>query len=246
MNIADSIQSIGVIATIIFSLIAFIQSLLSKKDSAKAKEIAENSNILSNTANGISKKALNETSKDYMPLIRFVDEVEVTKKSRDTLRNEITFDFEGKLYDADIDEEITCISAKIENIGKGLATKIKIGELFIQEGNKVAIDIRAQEELDTLCYIEKCECEQKFIFNSCEKSIINFIITDNVMERENSDLEWAENRITKFVNEFDNFMISMSVDMKSINNSEYKQEYLWGTYVNKKVVYNSFDKAELK
>jgi len=239
MSIADIIQSIGVLTTIIFSIIALIQSMKSKRDSNNAEKIAEE-------ANRLSQKALDDTRKDYMPLIKFINCLKVTKKNMDILRNEITFDFDELMFNYYDSNEITCISVEIENIGKGIITGIKIEDFFIQEGNKVLIDTRNQGDLETLCYIEKCQCEEKFILNTSERTIINFVITNSVMERNNSDFEWAEDRIESFFKEYDNIMISMSLEIQSLNDSKYKQEHLWGTYLDEKVVCNSFEKAKHK
>ncbi|EES49388.1 hypothetical protein NE172_15045 [Clostridium botulinum] len=215
MEIKDVIQSIGVITTIIFSLIALVQSLLSKKKSKMAEERAEKANQLSNEANNLANTALNESRKDYMPLIKFVDGVEITEKDINILRNEITFDFYDAFFNTDIDKNtFICISTKIKNIGKGIVTGIKIQDFFIQSGNKVLIDSRSDEPIESLCFIKKCECEQQFILDGSEETIINFIITDNIMERE------------------------------PINNSEYEQKHLWGTYIDNKIIHNSFSEAK--
>lgn len=247
MEAKDIIQSIGVFATIIFSLIAFIQSLLSNKRVKIAQRMAEEANKLANTANEISKKALNDSSKNYIPLVKFINDIKVTRKDIHTLRSEITFDFDDVLFDGEIDDEFTCISAEIQNIGGGIVAGIKIKEFLIQEGNEVSIDIRSQEELDTLCYIEECECEKKFILEALERININFIVTNNIMERENTDdLGWAEDRINIFLKQYNNFMISMSLEIQSINNSWYEQNSLWGTYIDRKVVSNSFGEVKSK
>jgi hypothetical protein len=245
METKDIIQSIGVVASIIFSLIAFIQSLLSNKRVKIAQHMAEEANKLANTANEISQKALDDSSKNYIPLIEFTNDIKVIQKDIHTLRNEITFDFDNVLFDGESDE-ITCISAEIQNVGGGIVTGIKIKEFLIQEGNEVSIDIRSQEELDTLCYIQECECERKFILKALQRTNINFIVTDNVMERENSDLKWAEERINIFLNQYNNFMISMSLEIQSINNSLYEENSLWGTYIGRKVSSNSFSDVKSK
>ena len=246
METKDIIQSIGVFATIIFSLIALIQSLLSNKRVKVAQQMAEEANKLANTANEISQKALNDSSKNYIPLIKFINDIKVTRKDIHTLRSEITFDFDSVLFDGEIDDEFTCISAEIQNIGGGIVAGIKIKEFLIQEGNEVSIDLRSQEELDALCYIEECECERKFILEALEETTINFIVTNNIMERENSDLEWAEERINIFLEQYNNFMISMSLEIQSINNSWYEQNSLWGTYIGRNVVSNSFSEVKSK
>lgn len=243
MEIKDIIQSIGVFATIIFSSIALIQSLISNKRVKIAQHMAAEANRLAKDANDISKKALDDSSKNYIPLIEFINDVKVVRKDIHTLRNEITFDFDDVLFNGEHDE-IICISAEIQNVGGGIVTGIKIKEFLIQEGNEVSIDIRSQEELDTLCYIQECECERKFILNTLQRTNINFIVTDSIMERENSDWEWAEERINIFLNQYNNFMISMSLEIQSINNSFYEENNLWGTYIDMKVSSNSF--ADLK
>lgn len=246
MEIKDIIQSIGVITTIIFSLIALVQSLLSKTKSKMAEERAEKANQLSNEANNLASVALNESRKDYIPLIKFVDGVEITEKDINILRNEVTFDFYDVFFNTDINNDtLISISAKIKNIGNGIVTGIKIEDFFIQSGNKVLIDSRSDEPLKSLCFIEKCECEQQFILEESEETIINFIITDNVMEMEQTNnFDYAENRIKKFFGNYDNFMISMSLEMQSINNSEYQQKHLWGTYIDNKVIHNSFSEVK--
>lgn len=265
MSVVDIIQAIGVIATIVFSLIAFIQSLLSKNDSKKANELAEKANNISQDANMKAEKAnviaeesLNEIEKSYMPIVRFTKEVHVEKKDIFTLRNEITFDFYNVTFDIfnnfqgvfespESDEnEITCISAEIENCGNGVITGIEIKNFFIQSGNKVSIDRSSQEELEALCYIDEkeCNCTQEFILAPKEKVTVNFMITNNVADRENSDYGYAEECIKEFMEGYRNIMISMSLKISSINQSEYEQRYLWGTFVDNKIVHNTFSECE--
>lgn len=282
MSTADVIQSIGVLATIIFSFIALLQSIKSKKDAIAASESAKKANYLSEkaneeahisnvksekaneearisnekaeNANELAKKALDDARKGFMPIVRFTSQFNIVQKSVLSLRNQVTFDFDDLLLDinntyADIDfeeDEVVCIEAEIENCGNGIITGIEIKDFFIQSGNKVSIDVRSQEEVDALCHFKECTCEEEFVLLPGEKNIVNFIVTKNVMERNNSDFYWAQAHIEEFVEEYDNIMISMSLEISSVNKSIYQQDYLWGTYLEQKLVHNSFSQAFCK
>ena len=190
-----------------------------------------------------------------MPIVRFTSQFNIVQKSVLSLRNQVTFDFDDLLLDinntyADIDfeedDEVVCVEAEIENCGNGIITGIVIKDFFIQSGNKVSIDERSQEEVDALCHFKECTCEEEFVLIPGEKNVVNFIVTKNVMDRENSDFQWAQEYIEEFVKKYDNIMISMSLEISSVNKSIYQQDYLWGTYLEQKLVHNSFSQAICK
>lgn len=276
MSTADIIQSIGVFATIIFSLIALVQSVNSKKDAIVASENADKANILSEkaneaskdsikeahisnekaeNANELAKKALDESRKNFMPVVRFTSKFNIVQKSIFSLRNEVTFDFNDLILDRynsyaetifEEEDEVVCVEVEIENCGNGIITGIQIMDFFIQSGNKVSIDVRSQEEVEALCHFKECSCEEEFVLIPGEKIVVNFVVTKNVMDRNNSDFLLAQDYIEEFVNKYDNIMISMSLEITSINKSIYQQDYLWGTFVNQKLVHNSFAQAICK
>lgn len=237
MSTVDIIQSVGVLITIIFSVIGIIQS---------------------QKANVAAQKALVDSQKDYMPLIRFCHEVDVVSKSIKMLRSEITFDFEKQildLYNNDLelddlmyikdreDSELFCITTKIQNCGSGIITGLKIKGFSIQSGNKVAMDIRSQEELETMCYVES-ECKEEFILLPKEEVTINFIIVNAIKDRHGFEtLKDAKAYVHTFLQDYDNITVSMSLELDSINDTSYKQEFLTGTYLDKNIIHNSFQNA---
>lgn len=143
---------------------------------------------------------------------------------------------------------MVCVSTFIENCGEGIVSSLEISEFFIQNGNKVSIDIRSQEKFDTLCYFEKCNCTENFILLPKERVEINFLITDEVMSRENADFDYAEQYIEEYIrnNKEHNIMLGMSINLSSINDSSYQQSDLNATYVRGKVVHNSLRKMKPK
>lgn len=240
VTISDCLQFFAILITLIFSIISFVQSILSKKESKRATEIANDS--------------LMEAQKSNMPAIIFCDEIKATMKTRYELCNEITFDFSDSLLDMGEnsieglgqDDKRMCITAKIKNIGGGVSTGITISNFFIQNGNKITLNENAQFEADCLTLIENTDCLESFILQPQEELNINLIITDHVIEKlmvegEDCDKKATEERIEKFINETDNFYVSMNLNIRSINNFRYNQDSLCATYLGGNIVYNSFD-----
>lgn len=234
MSMVDMIQNVCAIVSILFSIISIVQA-------GKANKIARESNVT-------AEIALKDSQKDYMPLIRFADEVKFTSKSIGTLRSEVTFDFDGWLItrfningnEYDENDELFCVTAKLENCGEGIIKGVKIDDFFIQSGNRVAIRSDSDEELETLCFI-KPECKEWFVLLPEETITVNFLITQNVMDREEfAEVEEAHLHIQEFGQNNHNIMIGMDLELESVNNTCYKQDFLAGTYLDGKVVHNSF------
>ena len=252
MSIVDIIQSVTAVLAIGISVIGIGQS-------KKANKVAEKSNDIAEKANVAAQKALVDSQKDYMPLVRFCDKINVVSKSIKMLRNEITFDFEEQILDLynnslELDDivylndreesEIFCITTKIQNCGSGIITGMKITGFAIQSGNKIAMDIRSQEELETMCCNFKIDCKEDFVLLPEEDVTINFIVVDTIKERHSCEtLDDVKAYIHKFVQENDNITISMSLELDSINDTSYKQEFLTGTYYNQQIIHNSFYNA---
>ena len=260
MSTVDVIQSVGVIVTIIFSIIGIVQSKKSNELANTANNKADQANELSNQANDIAKEAIKDSKKDYMPLIRFVGKLEAKTKSLSTLMNENTFDFDDMLIKMLADEEsqeyeqeeyeqkeLVCIEATVENCGTGIIKGMMINSLFIEQGNKVMMDVRSQkEELDCLCDI-KNKFKEWFILKPKEQVVINFLISKSlhfdVYNAENiyEDLDEAQNRIKEFFDDSNNIIIGMSLQLESVNNTCYNQDFLLGTALNKEIIHNSFE-----
>ena len=282
VSVVDIIQSVGVIFTILFSVISLVQSRnanvmanssdkmakdandlakdandLAKdaNDLAKdANEIAKDASGIANIANDISKKALDDSQKDYMPLVRFCGKFDVVSKSIKTLRNQITFDFNEEIVDISrlgpgISEnsELVCITTEIENCGRGIIKGILINNFIIQSGNKVALDINSEEDLETLCYIEYPEnqgCQEEFILLPKEKTMVNFIISKHIIDSNGCKLKDAQEKMKNFQQAFDNIMIFMSLSIASLNDTSYQQKFLTGTYLGGEIVHNAFSNVK--
>lgn len=243
MSTMDVVQVIGVISTIIISIIALFQS-------SKSKQIADLANGLSKEANVLSLKAIWDTQKDYMPVIRLVDKFEIKEKNIFELSNEITFDFfntiSNKLGYLDCDK-FKCISVTIENVGKGIITGISIDKLRIEFGNEDFI--KHDEELgvwtEPLCDLST-KASKRFILTPSEKIEINLIISndeeEDAVDLEGKVLEYEENNERKI--EEQDILVSMSFYIGSLNDNEeeYYEEELIGLYGNGKIKYSSFDR----
>ena len=182
MSTMDIIQAIGVLLTIIISIIALFQANKSNQISKKSYDLSIEANQTSKEANVLSFEANRDTQKEYMPVIRFADNLQVKKKDVFELSNEITFDFIDIINDKIgylCLEKFKCISVTIENIGKGIVTAIAIDELMIERGNETFKN--HDEEIgvvtDELCYFSK-KISKRFILNSGDKTEINFLVSD--------------------------------------------------------------------
>lgn len=261
--IVEIISILIALVTLIVSIYANIIAKKSNKLAKKSNKIADEANEKADEANDIAENALNESQKEYMPLIKMVGEINVKRKTFFELQNEITFDFSSRLFDRfdfykkddfedfsysqiELDDELVCISSTIKNVGNGVVTALAIKDFFIQNCNKFSVDIRSQEEFDTLCLLEQYRCEQEFILLPNEEIEINFLITDEVMNREYGYFDYAEKRIEEYFenNKEYNIMLGISIDISSINKSSYKQTDLNATYVNGQVMHNSLGKIE--
>ncbi len=261
----NSIEFWGLIISSILAVIALIQSYQASSLSKKANENSEDANKLSQRANEnseeannlsryanelskeamkLSKETLEDSQKEYLPIIVLQDEISLVKKDFVDLCNQITFDFDEKLLYGEISEgdECVCICAKIKNIGDGFLTGIQIKEILIKSGNSITNDYRYpfSDDNDQLLYKENCNLWQHFILSKENNEIdIYFILTDAVMEyKEFDNSEEAEQYIFNFF-ENENITICMSLQLLSVNNSKYAQDFLMSTYKDKKVVYNS-------
>ena len=260
MSTMDIIQAIGVILTTIISIIALFQANKSNQISKKSNQISKRANDLSIEANQISKEA-NQTSKEanvlsfeanrdtqkeYMPVIRFADNLQVKKKDVFELSNEITFDFIDIINDKIgylCLEKFKCISVTIENIGKGIVTAIAIDELMIERGNETFKN--HDEEIgvvtDELCYFLK-KISKRFILNSGDKTEINFLVSD-YEDLEDMDDE-PYNEIEKQSNDI---MLTMSFSIGSLNaEEEYYENNLMAVYGKGRLKYSSFEKLQKK
>lgn len=282
MSIVDIFEIIGGISGII-AILGLILSIIGLFHSHKANDIAKDANESSDEANKIAKDAnviakdanksadeankiakdanaiaidaLKDSQKDYIPLVRFVDQFDITSKTIKTLRNENTFDFDKiVLKKVDFnnteyseDDELVCVTATIENCGKGIIRGITINSLLIKEGNKVAIDNNSQEELDTLCFINNEEhCTECFVLLPEKKTTVNFMISNNVLDRMNeNELIRADTRMKKFKQDHDNVIIALDLKLDSINDTCYKQDFLVGTFLAGNAVHNSFTNADI-
>ena len=255
MSTMDVVQVIGVISTIIISIIALFQS-------SKSKQIADFANGLSKEANILSLKAIWDTQKDYMPVIRLVDKFEIKKKNIFELSNEITFDFFNTINhvlsssDGDpccLEDEFNCICIELENIGKGISTGISINGLDIILGDKNLYDYNLEngkDDIDQLCHLT-AESENLFIMNSGDKAKINLLISQdhaesnqlkkNEWSKRDSEIETYKDKI-----EYLEVTITMSLFIGSLNNNraEYSETDLTGMYVDRKITNCSFSKYE--
>ena len=73
MSTMDIIQAIGVLLTIIISIIALFQANKSNQISKKSYDLSIEANQTSKEANVLSFEANRDTQKEYMPVIRFAD-----------------------------------------------------------------------------------------------------------------------------------------------------------------------------
>jgi hypothetical protein len=227
INLTEIIQCV-------IAILAFLVSLWSLKQSKDAEVT--------------SQRALKDSLKDYMPLIRFSGNFDIKRKSIETLRNELTFDFynvvtrrftdDGKNFLEESDK-LYCIEAEIENCGKGIVSGISINNFFMQEGNPIAMKKESQDELECFCKINN-KCSSWFSLLPEEKIKVNFAILDCNKINTDDDIEEQINKLETFVNGYNNIVIGMNMKIDSINETKYSQDYLIGTFLNKKVTLNSF------
>lgn len=247
----NHIEMICVVIGVLVSIVALIQSRKSNNLSARANALSEEANVLSEEAkelskeaNELSQEALADSQKDYLPIIIFQDTIKVVKKDFTTLCNGITFDFDENLLSGEEYGEYVCVCAKIRNIGEGFLTGIRIKEILIKSGNQITNDNKYpfSDENDQLLYKNNCNLWQFFVLSKEDNEIeIYFMLTDAVKEyKEFESREEAEQYIIDFFEE-SNITICLSLQLSSVNNSKYTQDFLASTYLNKKVVRNSFN-----
>ena len=257
MSTVDIIQSIGVITTLLFSVISIVQTrkankkteeanniaqkandtaeeanIIAKKADKTAQEansIATEANDIANGANDIAQKALNDSQKDYMPLVTLIGEIKSDSKSIEELSREITFDFHtGITYNAyteldfSEDDEFIPISFKIKNIGKGIIRKMKIESFLICFENKTSFDkkLDGDFELDIIFYESDCkDCEQEFVLCENDDIIINLLFSEEKCHTNTDNL----NELIKK----EDIFVMMELELFSTNESSYHQKTLW-------------------
>lgn len=263
MSTMDVIQTIGVISTMVISIIALLQSNKSNKISKKANNLSKEANALSDEANKTSKEAnalsfevYRDTQKEYMPIITFAKNIEVKEKSILELTNEITFDFFNTIEqvldnkdDFDVYEKFKCICVTIENIGKGFVTGMSIEDLKIIFGNEILIfnDLENDLDIKPVCYLKK-KAERLFILKPDNTTEINLLVSKDFAKPEDMEgmISLLDSEIDKKAIEELDIMMSMSIDIGSLNKNraEYLEENLIGTYEGGKLKCCSFEKLQ--
>lgn len=234
MKAFEMIGALGTITAFIFSFISLIQSMISRKESKEADKKAD--------------RALLDSQKKYMPVVRFAGNIRVCEKSIYDLQNQITFDFDKVLMkEKESEGQLLVIEAGIENVGMGIIKGLEINKFFIQSGNKVTNEEDYDDYPETLSSMDKFSCSEYFILTPGEKVNINFIITENVEKQiENYVLDGErydydpQQCMSGFFEDYDNFIVVMSMNIMSTNETNYTQQYLMGTYIDGKVIHNSF------
>jgi len=230
----NSIEFWSMIISSLIAIIALVQSAHANWFSKKANRTAEEANVL-------SQRAMEESEKEFFPIVKIVDEISVLEKDYVTLCNEVSFDFINDLinYDEHYDEKITCICFSLKNIGNGLLTGIAMEGILIQEGNLWTLDGRFQGDKDVLCIFDECNIEQETTLCPGETLKVNLLIDNSDYEKE----EYQE-RIKKFFDNNNNITVGIKLRLTSINKSSYKQDWLFGVFLNKNICLNSFGNAE--
>ncbi len=235
--------SVEFVGMVISSLIAIIALFLTIYANSIAKK-----------ANELTKCAVEESEKENFPLVKFVDNIEVANKDYDTLGNEIIFDLNSMIFDGNTMErdEIPCIIATLENIGNGILTGIEIEKILICNRNKLTIDYRYEdfeENIDILFYEEyeeKNKIFQDMVLCKGEKVEINFFIDRPVKMKEIDELDYdlVKEQIEEFFERNRYITIVMSINLLSINGSQYKQKSIIGSFRDRKCTFNSFSCTE--
>lgn len=218
-----NLELLGMVSTVVVSIIALILSW--------------HSNKISKQANLSSEKANKNTVKDYMPILK-IKEIIYEEQSIDKLCETVTFDFDNIVNDETYYElqydSIPTIKLLIENIGDGLITNLKIMSILICKSNKTYYErcMDENEVLPVLVFYESCCCQQSFILSDSDSIYINLLF---------DDLSFYQNRET--IGDFlkGEVMILLNVGTRSINSTTYEQSSIWCNFVDGKAVLNSFD-----
>lgn len=248
MSIAEISGIVTSILAILFSFIGLIQSGRANKLSDEANSKAEKANELSKCSNNIAEvanrtaeEALNDSQKDYMPLVKLVDEIKCEGKNVEELCSEITFDSDGGIECNEYGEicfeedEYLPICLTIKNIGKGIIKKMAVKSFLMCVENKESFEKKLDEEFDveTIFYEPDLNCEQEFTLCDNEKVDINILLPE---EKCQVDIDQLDETIEK-----NDILIIMELELFSTNKSSYCQKSLWCTFKNGTAKLSSFD-----
>lgn len=209
-NIWDIIQSLGILAAIIFSAIAAVQTKKANASSNKANEIAKKANLSANEANEIAKKAngtagecKNISLAEFAPAIN-IETIKIDSKKVCELINETTFDFQAILINSDNQyEEYEIIELEFVNSGKCIVTGIKINKVISYIGNEYSLD----REEDTHGFKWDDLKNSKEMFLNVEKNI-----KVNLLNK------YEDYNLNEFIQEAKYGVLTLELEINVINN----------------------------
>lgn len=220
--------------SVFISLIAIYQARKSNALAKESKEVAKEANKISEEAKMISIDELNDTQKDYMPIIVFDKEIRCEILRIEELCLKVTFDFEKLINEESYYEcaDYYPVVVTIKNIGKGVISKIEINSVLICEGNKTRFDKCFPDNgLSLLEWYEpeSCTSDQEMYFDKDQELYLLLSNKD----------------YTNFFDSHNEVLVMMDLVLHSINKSKYKQT-IWGNFLNGKLVLCSFDATAYK
>lgn len=207
--------------------------------SKEANKVANEANVIAGTANSLAEKALEDSEKDYMPYIKFVGNVTCKDKSAVELGKEVTFDICNQIVfseeaatvmlDFANEEEYASLTFKMQNVGKGIVTGVKIKSLLIYAGYYKELWKVLERYNDCMggliFYKDNLECSQDIILCENEQTDINILIPANEINTDYSD------NLSETI-EKDDVLVIAELDIFSTNGTVYKERALWGNFEN--------------
>lgn len=226
-----SLEQIGLIISIIISVVAILQS----RKAYNLSQMAQKIDLLN------LKNAIN----DNVSIIKCVGEIKCEYKDVYTLFSQVTFDFDDFIECRNDDEFINYISltVSIQNIGRGIINRIDIISIGICTGNKTFYDKSMNSrDVKSLVYYDT-ETSQKLVLGEMEKTDINLLfpfkgflpLTNNDDDDDNS-----YEKVNKYLRSND-ILVIINLNIYSTNNSSYEQKTLWCNYVEGEAVLCSVD-----
>lgn len=220
------------VVSILISLIAIFQARQSNNFAKESKEVAKKANEISEEAKKIAIDQLNDTTKDYMPIVILDKEIKCETLSIEELCSKVTFDFKNLLNAESYvdDNDYYPIVITIKNIGRGIICKVEINSILICEGNKNRFEKCFPDNgLNSLEWYEPCACEQEFYLDKDQK--IYLLLSDK--------------DYNSFFNSHKEILVMMNLVLYSINKSTYRQT-IWGNFSDGNIMLCSFDAAARK
>lgn len=204
-NIWDIIQSFGVVITLIFSVIAFVQSKASNI-------IAKESNLKAEESNTIADEAKKISLIELAPAV-IGEKIKVTSKSWSELRNETTFDFQNVLLDSyEEGNDYDIIGIELINKGAGIVTEVTIDKIIFYSGNEYSV--QTEEDNPTYIYNDTIKCTKDILLLSGDKVEINILFNNK------------DNNLMEFMQGVENGVLHLELTINSINNITYREKFI--------------------